>query len=60
MRRVVTVSEIEATTPAERAQSFEDSIIYDLEQVPAEFQPALEAQRQRVLDREARLRGNAS
>ena len=60
MRRVVTVSEIEAMTAAERAQSFEDSIIYDLGQVPAEFQPALEAQRQRVLDRDARLRGNAS
>ena len=60
MRRVITVSEIEAMTPAERAQSFEDSIIYDLDQVPAEFQPALEAQRQRVLEREARLRGNVS
>lgn len=60
MRRIITVSDIEAMTTDERAQSFEDSIIYDLEQVPAEFQPLLEAQRQRVLDREARLRGNAS
>lgn len=50
MRRVVTVSEIEAMTPAERAQSFENSIIYDLDQVPAEFQRAMEAQRQRVLE----------
>lgn len=58
--RVTTVSEIEAMTPAERAQSFEDSIIYDLDQVPEEYQPVLEAQRQRILDREAGLRGNAS
>lgn len=60
MRRLVTVTEIEAMTPAERAESFENSIVYDLDQVPAEYQPTLEAQRQRVLDREARLRGNAS
>ncbi|WP_088312427.1 hypothetical protein [Kineosporia sp. R_H_3] len=60
MRRVTTVSDIEAMTPAERGQSFEDSIIYDLDQVPTEFQPALEAQRQRVLEREARLRGNTT
>ncbi|MBK6870383.1 MAG: hypothetical protein IPK24_03855 [Kineosporiaceae bacterium] len=58
--RVITVSELEAMTPAERDQSFEDSIIYDLDEVPEEFEPALEAQRQRILDREARLRGNAS
>ncbi|MBK7622381.1 MAG: hypothetical protein IPJ14_06840 [Kineosporiaceae bacterium] len=58
--RVITVSDLEAMTPAERDQSFEDSIIYDLDEVPEEFEPALEAQRQRILDREARLRGNAS
>lgn len=60
MRRATTVSEIEATTPAERQRSFEDSIIYDLDHVPAEYQPVLKAHRQRVLEREARLRSNAS
>lgn len=58
--RVTTVSEIESMTPAQRQRSFEDSIVYDLDEIPASYQPALEAQRQRVLDREARLRGTAS
>ncbi|HET9655252.1 MAG TPA: hypothetical protein VFP72_07850 [Kineosporiaceae bacterium] len=58
--RVVTVSQVEAMTPAERDQSFEASIIYDLDQVPEQYRPALEAQQRRILERETGLRGNAS
>ncbi len=57
--RVITVSEIEAMTPAERVRSFTDAVVHDLDQVPAEYRPVLEAQQQRVLERENRLRSNA-
>jgi hypothetical protein len=36
-RRVVTVEELEAMTPAERRASFEESVITDLSVVPAAF-----------------------
>lgn len=58
--RVVTVDELDKMTPAERERTFQDSIIRDLDDVPEQYRSALEAQRARVLEREARLRGNAS
>jgi hypothetical protein len=58
--RVVTAAELEKMTPAEREATFKDSIIRDLDQVPADRRDVIEAQRARVLQREARLRKNAS
>ena len=58
--RVITVAELEQMTPEERERTFKDSIVRDLDDVPEQFRPVLEAQRDRVLEREARLRGNAS
>ncbi len=58
--RVVTAAELETMTPAEREATFKDSIIRDLDQVPADRRDVIEAQRARVLEREARLRKNAS
>ncbi len=58
--RVITVAELEQMTHEERERTFKDSIVRDLDDVPERFRPVLEAQRDRVLEREARLRGNAS
>lgn len=58
--RVVTAGELDKMTPAEREATFKDSIIRDLDQVPADRRDVIEAQRARVLEREARLRKNAS
>ena len=58
--RVITAAELEKMTPAEREATFKDSIIRDLDDVPAERRDVLEAQRARVLEREARRRTNAS
>jgi hypothetical protein len=58
--RVVTAAELEEMTPAEREASSRDSILRDLGQVPEDRRDVIEAQRQRVLEREARTRKNAS
>ena len=58
--RVVTAAELEKMTPAEREATFKDNIIRDLDQVPADRRDVIKAQRARVLEREARLRKNAS
>ena len=60
MDGVVSFEDLQAMTPAERHQNFRDSIIWKLEDVPEQYRPALERQRQRLLEREARLRGQAS
>jgi hypothetical protein len=58
--RVITAAELEKMTPAEREATFKDSIIRDLGDVPTERRDVIEAQRARILEREARLRANAS
>ena len=58
--RVITVAELEQMTPEDRERTFKDSIVRDLDDVPERFRPVMEAQRDRVLEREAGLRGNAS
>jgi hypothetical protein len=58
--RVITAAELEKMTPAEREATFKESIIRDLDDVPAERRDVIEAQRARVLEREARLGTNAS
>jgi len=58
--RVITAAELEKMTPAEREATFKESIIRDLDDVPAERRDVIEAQRARVLEREARLGTNTS
>jgi hypothetical protein len=58
--RVITAAELEKMTPAEREATFKESIIRDMDDVPAERRDVIEAQRARVLEREARLGTNAS
>jgi negative regulator of sigma E activity len=58
--RVVTAAELEKMTPAERHASFEASIVYDLDTLTDRERARLNEQRDRVLAREARLRGQAS
>jgi hypothetical protein len=58
--RVITAAELEQMTPAERDATFRDSIVRDLADVPPERRDVIDAQRARVLEREARLRKNAS
>ena len=57
---VTTYEQLQAMTPEEREAHFDASIIWRLEDVPEQYRPALEIQRQRLLVREARLRGQAS
>lgn len=57
---VTTYEDLQAMSPAEREAHFDASIIWKLEDVPEQYQPALELQRQRILAREARLHGKAS
>ena len=58
--RVITAAELEKMTPAEREATFKESIIRDLDDVPAERRDVIEAQRARVLEREARQGTNTS
>ena len=58
--RVITAAELEKMTPAEREATFKDSIIRDLDDVPVERRDVIEAQRARVLEREARQGTNTS
>ena len=58
--RVITAAELEKMIPAEREATFKESIIRDLDDVPAERRDVIEAQRARVLERVARLGTNAS
>jgi hypothetical protein len=58
--RVITAAELEKMTPAEREATFKESITRDLDDVPADRRDVIEAQRARVLEREARLGTNAS
>jgi hypothetical protein len=60
MDGVTSYDELMAMTPEERHQHYLDSIIRSIEDVPAQYLPALERQRQRLLAREERLRGQAS
>ena len=48
MPEAVTVAELERMTPAERQAHFDDSVVTDLSQVPAEY---LEVIRARLLQR---------
>ena len=57
---VTTYEQLQEMTPAEREAHFDASIIWRLEDVPEQYRPILERQEQRILEREARLRGKAS
>ena len=53
-RKVTTAAELEAMTPAEREQSFRDSIVRDLSQVPPEFLARIRAKVEaRLADQDA-------
>jgi hypothetical protein len=60
MDGVTSYDELMAMTQAEREANFDASIIWKLDEVPEQYLPALERQRQRLLAREERLRGQAS
>jgi uncharacterized coiled-coil protein SlyX len=45
---VITAAELDRMTPAEREAAFEASIIRDLDDVPAQYQPVVEELRRRV------------
>ena len=49
-RKIWTAAELDEMTPAERQRIFDDSIVWDLSEVPEEF---LERIRAKVLSREA-------
>jgi hypothetical protein len=36
-KKITTAADLDRMTPAEREQSFQDSIVWDLSQVPPEF-----------------------
>ena len=56
----LTYEQLQAMSPAEREAAFDASIVWDPETLPERYRQRLEAQTQRVLAREDRLRGQAS
>ncbi len=57
---VTTFEELQAMTPEQRREHFDASIVLDLDDLTPAQRELLEQQNQRVLAREARLRGKAS
>lgn len=57
---VTTFEELQAMTPAQRREHFDASIVLDLDELTPAQRELLERQNERVLAREARLRGKAS
>lgn len=57
---VTTYEQLQAMSPEERHQHFLDSVVWKAEDLTQREHRLLEEQRQRLLAREARLRGKAS
>jgi hypothetical protein len=57
---VTTFEELQSMTSAQRREHFDASIVLDLDDLTPAQRALLEEQNQRVLTREARLRGKAS
>ena len=55
-----TYEQLQQMTPAERTAHFKASVVRGLDQLPERYRARLEAQTARVMEREERLRGNAS
>ncbi len=55
-----TYEQLQKMTPSERTAHFESSLVPDLDQLSERQRARLEAQTARILERERRLRGNAS
>lgn len=60
MGEFLTYEQLQAMSPAEREAAFDASIVWDPETLPERYRQRLEAQTERVLAREERLRGQAS
>jgi hypothetical protein len=55
-----TYEQLQQMTPAERTAHFKASVVRDPAQLPERYRARLDAQADRVLEREERLRGTAS